>query len=78
MVSSSVSGSRISAGHLLPNDRTHLAQVMDSDQRGQGRGVEPGGLTEAATATCTWPYVRALLLMIQKDIWLTDVIYKQD
>lgn len=44
---------------------------------GKGEG-EPGGLEKATTAACIWLCIRALLLMMQKGIWLTDVIYKQD
>lgn len=75
VVCTSMSGSQISAGHLLQES---FGAAMGSDQSGQVWDVKPGGLKEAASATCTQPCLRALLPMIQKGMWLTDAYYSQD
>lgn len=45
---------------------------MDSDQSGQGIKE---GLKEAAAVLHTQPDARAVSLVIQRDIWLTDAVY---
>lgn len=62
----------------VANWQESFGAAMGSDQSGHVRDVEPGGLKEAASATCTQPCLRALLPMIQKGMWLTDAYYSQD
>lgn len=62
----------------VSNWQESFGAATGSDQSGQVRNVKPGGLKEAASATCTQPCLRALLPMIQKGMWLTDAYYSQD
>lgn len=68
--------SQICAGSLLPSDKTHLVPAMESNQGGQSRERWSQELEAALATTCMQP--AALLLRLERGMWLTDAAGSQD
>lgn len=68
--------SQICAGSLLPSDKTHLVPATESNQGGQSRERWSQELEAALAATCMQP--AALLLRLERGMWLTDAVGSQD